>query len=203
MISFLAMARDPRGASMPVPVQITFSNMTTSDAVRARIEELASKLDRFHKRITGCRVVVRAPNRRQRKGRLYHVSIDLTVPGREIAVNRNPPEDQAHQDVYVAIRDAFEALTRRLEDVARESRGEIKAHESEPHGRIARLFPKEGYGFIAGSSGDEIYFHSNSVRNNGFKRLKVGGQVRYQAVAGNKGLQATIVKPVGKHHPLP
>lgn len=188
---------------MPIPVQITFSNMTPSEAVRSRAEELAARLDRFHKRIMACRVVIRAPNRRQRKGRLYHVSIDLAVPGHEIAINRNPPEDQAHQDIYVALRDAFEALTRRLEDIARERRGEVKAHEDGPHGRIVRLFKEEGYGFIAGANGDEVYFHSNSVLNRGFNRLRVGRQVRYVAVNGDKGLQATIVKPVGKHHPGP
>lgn len=188
---------------MSIPVQITFSNMTQSDSVRERVEELAQRLDRFHKRIIACRVVIRAPNRRQRKGRLYHVSIDLTVPGHEIAVNRNPPEDQAHQDVYVAIRDAFEALTRRLEDVAREGRGAVKTHEVEPHGRVSRLFPKDGYGFIAGASGEEIYFHANSVLNQGFKRLKIGSEVRYQAEPGDKGEQASIVKPIGRHHPIP
>jgi ribosomal subunit interface protein len=188
---------------MPAPVQITFSNMTPSDAVRDRIEELYKRLQRFHKRIVGCRVVVRAPNRRQRKGKLYHVSIEVTVPGHELMVNRNPPEDQAHQDVYVAIRDAFEALTRRLEDVARESRGTVKTHGAEPHGRVIRLFPKKEYGFIAAADGGEVYFHANSVLNGHFKKLKVGSEVRYQAAEGEKGLQATIVKPVGKHHPSP
>jgi cold shock CspA family protein/ribosome-associated translation inhibitor RaiA len=188
-------------AIMAIPVRSP--QQYDNRAVRSRVEELAARLDRFHKRIMACRVVIRAPNRRQRKGRLYHVSIDLTVPGHEITINRNPPEDQAHQDIYVAIRDAFEALTRRLEDVAREARGEIKAHEGEPHGRIARLFPDEGYGFLAGPNGDEIYFHANSVLNQGFKRLRVGSEVRYQAVPGDKGLQATIVKPVGKRHPKP
>lgn len=114
---------------MQIPVQVSFSNMTTSDAIRARVEELAGRLDRFHDRITSCRVVVRAPNKRQRKGRLYHVSIDLTMPGHEIVVNRNHPEDQAHEDVYVAIRDAFDALIRQVEDVARQDRGDIKTHE--------------------------------------------------------------------------
>lgn len=116
---------------MKIPLQISFSNMDSSDAVRARIEELASKLERFNQDIVGCRVVVRAPNRRQQSGRLYHVSIDLTLPGHEIAINRSSPNDQTHEDVYVAIRDAFEALTRRLEDVTDKMRGKVKTHVSE------------------------------------------------------------------------
>lgn len=181
---------------MKIPLQVSFSNMTPSDAVRARIEELSAKLERFHDRIMGCRVVVRAPNRRQRKGRLYHVSIDLTLPGHEIVINRDPPQHQAHEDVYVAIRDAFEAAVRRIEDVARERRGDVKIHEEEPHGKIARLFPERSYGFIEDDSLGEIYFHANSVAGDGFADLKVGTAVRYRAERGDKGLQATIVKPV-------
>lgn len=181
---------------MQVPLQISFSNMDASDAVRARIEELAGRLDRFHDRIVSCRVVVRAPNRRQHKGKLYHVSIDVKVPGRDIVINREAPEHQAHQDVYVAIRDAFDALVRQLEDTARQRRGDVKSHEAEPSGRVVKLFPKEGYGFLEDKVVGEIYFHANSVTNGGFKKLKLGATVRYQAEPGEKGLQATVVKPV-------
>jgi ribosomal subunit interface protein len=171
--------------------------MTPSDAVRARIEELAARLDRFHQRIMSCRVVVSAPNRSQRSGKLYHVSIDLKLPGREIAINRDPPQDHSHEDVYVAIRDAFDALVRRIEDASRERRGDTKTHTGQPSGAVVRLFPEENYGFLEDPEAGEVYFHANSVANNGFRKLKVGTKVRYQAETGDKGLQATIVKPVG------
>jgi len=180
-----------------MPLQITFSNMTPSDAIRERIEELAARLDRFHDRIMSCRVVVRAPNRRQRSGRLYHVSIDLTLPGHEIAINRDPPRDQSHEDVYVAIRDAFNALVRRIEDATRERRGDVKTHTEQPSGEVVRIFPEKDYGFIEDKAAGEIYFHANAVHNNGFRKLKVGARVRYQAEPGDHGLQATIVKPIG------
>lgn len=183
---------------MKIPLQISFSNMTPSDAVRARIEELANKLDRFNGHIMSCRVVVRAPNRRQRTGKLYHVSIDVTLPGHEIAVNRTSPQHQAHEDIYVAIRDAFDALTRRIEDVSRQQRGDTKLHVEEPHGKIVRLFPKENYGFIEDAAAGEIYFHANSVPKDGFSKLKIGTKVHYHATPGEKGLQATVVKPVTK-----
>ena len=182
---------------MPIPLQVTFQDMPASDAVRARILAEAEKLERLHGRMMSCRVVVRAPHRHHRKGKLYHVSIDAKVPGTEIAVNRDPGEHHAHQDVYVAIRDAFHALARRLEDTARERRGDVKAHETEPHGRVARLFPD--YGFIQAANGDEVYFHANSVANDAFARLKTGDEVRYNAEIGEKGLQATVVKRAGKH----
>ncbi len=187
---------------MPIPLQITFRNTEGSPAVRARIEENAAKLEKLHNRIMSCRVVVDAPQR-QIKGGIYHVSIDIKVPGHEIAVTRDPAEHQAHQDVYVAIRDAFNAAARRLEDVSRESRGDVKGHEAEPHGKVARLFPYEKYGFIAGADGSEVYFHANSVANNAFDHLEVGAEVRYVAEIGEKGLQATVVKQAGKHHMVP
>jgi ribosomal subunit interface protein len=182
---------------MQIPLQITFSNMDPSDAVRARIEELASKLDRFSDQIMSCRVVVRAPNRRQKTGRLYHVSIDLTLPGHEVAINRSPPKHQAHEDIYVAIRDAFDALTRRVEDVTRQQRGDVKTHDTPAVGTVLRLFPKKNYGFIEDATLGEIYFHANSVPNDSFHKLAVGDKVRYVAAQGENGLQASVVKPIG------
>jgi cold shock CspA family protein/ribosome-associated translation inhibitor RaiA len=183
---------------MKIPLQISFSNMTPSDAVEARIRKLAGKLDRFHDRIMSCRVVVSAPNRRGRQGNLYKVSVDAKLPGREIAVNRNPPQHHAHEDVYVAIRDAFEALSRRVEDVARERRGDVKTHQAEPSGRVSRLFPDKRYGFIEDDEIGEVYFHANSVTNGGFDKLAIGSTVHYLAELGEKGQQATVVKPTRK-----
>jgi ribosomal subunit interface protein len=182
--------------NMKIPLQVSFSNMDPSDAVRARIEALTAKLDRFSDRIMSCRVVVRAPNRRQTSGKLYHVSIDLTLPGHEIAINRASPKHQEHEDVYVAVRDAFDALTRKLEDVTRQRRGDVKTHEEAmATGTVARIFPDKNYGFIDDAGVGEVYFHANSVINDGFDKLMVGAKVKYVAAAGEKGLQATTVKP--------
>lgn len=111
-----------------LPLQITFRDMEPSEAVRARIVKRVTELEQFHQRIMSCRVVVRAPHRHQTKGRLYSVRIDLKVPRREIVINREPAARHAHEDIYVAIRDAFDALDRRLEDTARRRRGDVKAH---------------------------------------------------------------------------
>jgi len=186
---------------MAIPLQITFRNMTPSPAVRARIREHVEKLEHIHDRIMSCRVVIRSPHRHHRKGHIFHVSIDAKVPGSEVAVNRDPGEHHAHEDVYVAVRDAFDALARRLQDVARRRRGDVKVHEAEAHGRISRVFPD--YGFIASSQGDDVYFHANSVENDGFARLQIGDEVRYSVEIGEKGLQATVVKQAGKHHMVP
>jgi ribosomal subunit interface protein len=181
---------------MQVPLQVSFTNMDPSDAMRSHIEELAAKLDRFHDRIVSCRVVVRAPNRTH-KGKRYHVTLDLKVPGRDIVINREAPQHQANQDIYVAIRDAFDTAARQLEDTARQRRGDVKAHVEEPSGAVIKLFPQEGYGFLEDKVVGEVYFHANSVPNDGFKKLKLGAAVRYQAEPGEKGLQAIVVKPAG------
>lgn len=188
---------------MQLPLQITFKNMDSSPAVEARIREEAEKLDRFYGHIMGCHVVVEAPHRHHRKGKLYRVSLDITVPPRkEIAVGQERRQDHAHEDVYVAIRDAFEAAARRLEDHARRLRGDVKAHEVPFHGRVARLFPD--HGFIEGADGQEIYFHRNSVVG-GFDSLEVDAEVRYVVAERESasGWQATTVHLVGEHHAIP
>ena len=107
---------------MQKPLQITFRNMNPSDAVRVKVEERAEKLEKFHDHINGCHVVIEAPHKHHRKGKLYWVRIDLTVPNGELVVNRNPSKRSSHEDVYVAIRDAFDAARRRLEDHVRKHR---------------------------------------------------------------------------------
>ena len=104
---------------MQTPIQITFKNMAASEAVEARIRERAEDLERFFDRITGCRVVVEMPHRSGHHGNVFQVRVDLTVPGEEIVVMRDAARNHAHEDVYVAIRDAFDAARRQLQDHVR------------------------------------------------------------------------------------
>jgi len=181
-----------------IPVQITFRGMDTSPAVEARILEKAAKLDTFYDRIMSCRVVVEAPHKRHHKGRLFLVTIDVTVPGSELVVNTGKRFNHSHEDVYVAVRDAFNAMRRQLETHARESRGQVKSHEAPPHGVILRLFPD--HGFIGTTEQGDIYFHRNSVIDGRFDQLEEGAEVRYAVTEGEKGLQATTVHVIGKQH---
>ena len=114
---------------MQIPLQITFRNIDPSAAIEDSVREHAAKLEEFHTSVTGCRVIVETKHRRHRKGKVYHVRIELTVPGAEIAISRDPERDHAHEDVYVAIRDAFDAARRRLQDHVRRNQGEVKVHE--------------------------------------------------------------------------
>lgn len=178
---------------MQLPLQITFRNIDPSPFVR--VSERASQLERFFDRIMSCRVVIEAPNRRHRRGRLYKVSVDVKVPRGEIAVTRNPAAHHAHEDVDVAIRDAFDAIERRLEDYARRRRGDVKPHVSPSvAARVDSEFESRGYGFLRTSDGAKVYFNRNALIGD-FSRLAVGRSVRCAIEEGDKGLQATYVRP--------
>jgi cold shock CspA family protein len=184
---------------MQIPLKIAFEGgLTSSDALVGRIEREAEKLEQFSDRITSCRVVVVGRSGRHRQGDLYGVRIFVALPGRkEVSVSRNPPADHAHEDPYVAIRDAFGAARRRLQDHRRRTIGAVKEHAAPPHGRIARLLAEDGYGFIEASDGREIYFHRNAVVNGGFERMKEGTEVWFTEAEGDKGAQASTVHLVG------
>jgi cold shock CspA family protein/ribosome-associated translation inhibitor RaiA len=185
---------------MQLPLQITFRGIPPSEAVEAKIREYADKLDQFYDRIMDCRVMVEAPHHHHRKGNLFHVRIDLTVPGGELVVKRDPPQHQSHEEVNVAIHDAFDDARRELEDYARRQRGDTKTHEMPLHGKISQLFPDEGYGFIETPEGEEIYFHQNSLLDCALSFLDIGTAVRFATEEGEKGLQASTVRLIGKHH---
>jgi ribosomal subunit interface protein len=176
-------------------LHIAFRGMTPSPAVQSRILERAAKLERFHQRITACRVVVDSPHRRHTKGELYTVRLELVVPGHEILVNKDRGKNHGHEDVYVAIRDAFNAAARQLEDVARRARGDVKRHEATAVARVIKLFPHESYGFLETAEGGEVYFHANSVLRGAFAKLARGSTVRFVLAEreGVRGPQASTV----------
>jgi ribosomal subunit interface protein len=186
---------------MQRPLEIRFRQMDSSPAIEARIREKAAELERFSDRITGCRVIVEKDHRHRHKGNLFRVRIEIDVPGKELAVTHTGPKDHAHEDVYVAIRDAFNAAVRRLEDRVRERGRRMKEHEVPLHGTVRMVDREGGFGFIETSAG-EVYFHRNSVVDGEFDAIEPGCEVRL-AIAEREsaeGWQATTVRLIGKHH---
>lgn len=108
--------------------QITWRNIDQSDAVEADIRDKTEKLEQFYDKILSIKVTVEASYRRHYKGNLYRIHIVVEVPDKDIVVTRDPAEDHAHEDIYVAIRDAFDAARRQLQDYARIRRGKVKHH---------------------------------------------------------------------------
>ena len=107
---------------MQKPLQITVHGIEHSPALDAHIREKAAKLEEFYPRMTACHVTVEQPHRHHQQGAQFEVHIDVRVPGRgEIVVNH-----QHAEDVYVALRDAFDAAKRQLEEHIRLQRGDTK-----------------------------------------------------------------------------
>ena len=106
---------------MQIPLQVSFRDISHSDFVERRIHEKVEKLKKYSEKITSCRVIVATPHRQRTKGKLDRVSIDLRLPGNKIGVARDP-DNHAHENVYIAIRDAFEAARRQLKKLLRQKR---------------------------------------------------------------------------------
>jgi ribosome-associated translation inhibitor RaiA len=110
--------------SLEVPLQILLRNVPHSDALDAEIRRRAAKLETFHPRLSSCRVTVERLGAHQRQGQEFRVRIDVRAPGvPELVVDHGHDED-----VAIALRDAFDAMDRAIEDLAREQRGAVKAH---------------------------------------------------------------------------
>jgi len=123
---------------METEPQIVFENIDASDAVRQHVAQEIAHLEQFHGRLTACRVVISAPEKHKHKGKLYQVRIHLVVPGRaEVAVRPSTSGHQWNQDPLVAIRNAFDAARRQLQDKTKKRRGEVKNLRG-PRARAAR-----------------------------------------------------------------
>lgn len=186
---------------MQTPVEIAFRHCEPSQETRAEIVAQVQRLEKFSDRITSCHVVVSGPQTRHRNGDHFHVQLRVAMPARkDVVVDRRHGEAGEREHTLVAIREAFAAAARQIEDAAREMRREVKAHASENHGRVATLLAGEDSGFIETSDGREIFFHRNAVLNDAFSRLSVGSEVRFVEEEGEKGAQASTVRLIGKHH---
>jgi cold shock CspA family protein len=191
--------------------------MPHSDEIEAFIREKAASLDRYYSHIMSCRVIVEVPHRHHHEGPHSHVRIDLAVPGSEIVIKREPTLharqqdtdvdecakcmeiESSHKHVKVAVREAFDAARRKLQDYARRQRADVKSHKQRPEGCVCRLHPEEGYGYIETRDGSEVYFHKNSVIEGDFDDIEVGNRVAYVEEQGEKGPQASTVKLLGKN----
>ena len=175
-----------------IPFQITFLDFPESDAVWLAVQKRIEKIEHFFDRILRCEVTISCPHRHRHADRLYHIQIYLFIPGEDIIVKRNRPKNEAHRDIYVAIRDSFDAAERLLKDRIRIARRKIKFHEQPfEEAKIHKIFYNEGFGFLQTSDGRECYFAQNSITNKNFNELKIGQRVKFNEEPGEKGPQVT------------
>lgn len=182
---------------MQLPLQVTFRDVPHSAALEDQITRKAEKLNQFYSRITSCRVVVELVQKHHHQGKLYNVRLDITVPGEELPVTHG-----CNENVFLALRETFAVARRRLEEFARLQKGDGKnGHFAKIPlcGRIARIFNDEGYGFIETEDGSDVYFH-HSVVKPAFEHLTIGMPVHFLEEMGEKGPQASRVRPAKEEH---
>jgi ribosomal subunit interface protein len=176
---------------MQVPLEISTRLIELTPPLEAELRRRAAKLERYYDRITSCRIAVERESNHHQEGGPYRVRVDITVPGSELVANK------AAEDLNTAVRAAFSAAERQVDDFSRRRRGEVKTPVGPPHGTVVRLFAEEGFGFIQAEDGREIYFHRNAVLDD-FDNLEVGTLVRFAEEQGNEGPQASTVSLIGR-----
>jgi len=185
---------------MQTQAEIDIQGMEARPEIRGMIERQVAALEERFGRITAARVVLRAPGGHHRTGGLYEINIHLSLPdGRAVNIDHTPQNDERHADLNYALNDAFKRARRQLQDQVRKMQGQVKQHDGPPMGTVAELDPLGEFGFIETDDGREIYFHRNSVLNGGFVDLQIGMRVTFAEEVGDKGPQASTVKPMGKH----
>jgi ribosomal subunit interface protein len=130
--------------TMQVPLDIQFRNMSASEAVDAAVRRRVAKLEHLAGQLISCRVTIEAPHRHHRQGNLFSVSVDLHQSGRETLANRTPQSSREHEDVYVALRDAFNAAKRQVIKHLRTQRGDVKRHSLLPRPRPVPAIAETG-----------------------------------------------------------
>jgi cold shock CspA family protein len=185
---------------MQTPLEIDFQGMAGTPSIENSINRHVAELEKRYGRATACRVVVKGPGGHHRTGGLCEVHIRLALPGgREVNVERTPPEDERYADLSFAIDNAFKRARRQLQDQVRRLQDQVKEHEGQPMGRVVWIDPSGEFGFLESADGREIYFHRNSVLEDAVSHLVSGSRVAFAEEAGEKGPQASTVKLLGKH----
>jgi ribosomal subunit interface protein len=108
---------------MKLPLQITLRDISHSDAIENHIREKAEKLDQLFPNIMSSHVVVEMPGKHKHQGKQFSVHLDIKIPGGEIVVSKEKDED-----IYVVLREAFDAAKRQLDEHTRKHRHEVKHH---------------------------------------------------------------------------
>lgn len=178
---------------MTIYTEISFRDMEPSPRIQAEIERRVKKLENVFNHVSACRVIVEAPHKHRIRGNLFHVRIDLSAPQKELVASRDVTVNIAHEQVDVALRDAFAAIKRQLQKHKEKIRIDYHIPDRLPTGVIRGLFPYDDYGTLETSDGREVYFHRNSIVGGRFDKLQIGDEVRYNEELGTKGPQASTV----------
>ncbi len=181
---------------MEEALEITFHNLESSEAMETAIRDRFAKLERLYDRVTACRVSVEALHRQHRTGNVFEVHVDLLVPGAEIVASKPPQKAKdryANPDVYVSIRQAFDAAERQLKRFKRQQREDLQPADPLFQGQIVETHPEEDWGYLLTKEGALLYFNRNAVLDGSFEGLKRGDVVHYIEAMGDTGPTAVKV----------
>lgn len=186
---------------METPAAVTFRNTHVRPDIENLVRHEATKLERYGRKLVSCRVAIEEPQRHQRAGSRYRVRLEVGAGlARPIVVTRDPEDVEMHRDLRTIVLHVFRAARRQMQASLERVRGSERA-PAEPRGLVERLVPHsagtDGYGFLRSLDGRTIYFHQNSVLN-GFDRLAIGTEVRFEEEDGEEGPQASTVVIVSK-----
>jgi len=183
---------------MDRPLDIAFHNLQPSPAVETEIRAHVEKLEKHYGHLIACRVSVEALHRQHQTGNVFDVHVTMSVPGRDLAVSREPhkaKERFANPDIHASIREAFRAAERQLEAYKGRQREDTTGPTgSALAGQVTQLPPGADHGFLLTSTGSQLYFHRDSVTNGEFEQLRVGDAVHYVEEEGDAGPVATKVR---------
>jgi cold shock CspA family protein/ribosome-associated translation inhibitor RaiA len=168
-------------------IQIEGHHTQVAPDMQAWITQRLETLNTPHADIFHARVTLMKHERHQQGSE--EVRIFLTLPGKTLSATRTGAtlDDALHR--------VLEVVTRELHDFRVIRQRTVKTPGPRPRGRIVRLFPERGYGFIETESHREVYFHANAVHGLPFERLAVGMTVELDIEAGHAGPQASRVTP--------
>lgn len=188
---------------MKIPPEITYRGVDKTNAIETLIQEKIAKLEQVCDHISSCHIAIEKIHDRPRGSSPYRVRLDITVPpSHELVAESNGGDRNQYAPVDTVIRDAFSMAWRQLRELARQQREHDTAKTNDAAqdtmALVTKLFPEQNYGFLKTLGGEDIYFHRNSVIHNDFERLEIGTGVRFEAVEGEQGLQASTVQIVDK-----
>jgi cold shock CspA family protein len=182
---------------MQVPLQLSFKDVEKDPLVEDQIRGRSEGLERFCDHINSCRVVVEKPQQHQSSGNPFRVRVDLTIAGgHEVVAKQEAGKGDMHDPLQVVVKKVFDSAEKQLKKLTDKQHGHVKLHpQQQSMATVSKKFEDEGYGFLRTiDTGDEIYFHKNSVLNGDFAKVKVGTGVRFVFEQGEKGPQASTVE---------
>ncbi len=174
-------------------LEIQSRNVAMTPRWKAEIETRVADLQSGHQDLTHARITLTKNRHHKKLKNVAEAIVVVTLPRRQVFTARK--ENKTFEE---AIRAAFAAVSLELDKFrAKRASKVIRPAPAPPlRGVISKVFPKGGYGFILPDGGGEVYFHKHALHGLKFSDLEDGLEVSFNVEPGEKGPQATAVRPL-------